>query len=106
MINFNKSQKRRQLLIEYLKRIHEKKNELKKKILSAIKTNKNQKTSTHVFSKSLYNGNGTTMFNKQQNRCLYTGRLKGFQKSTRSSRQTLKKFAVFGNVQNLKKKSW
>ena len=106
MINFNKSQKRRLLLVEYLKRTHEIKNELKKKILKTFLVNKNQQTKLNFLVTNLYNTNNSTMFNKQHNRCLYTGRVKGFQKKTRSSRQALKKFAVFGIVQNLKKKSW
>jgi ribosomal protein S14 len=105
MINFNKSQKRRLLLVEYLKRKHESKNELKKKILKTLEVNKNQQNTRFFYINSLYNEGNSITFNKQQNRCLYTGRIKGFQKKTRSSRQALKKFAVFGSVQNLKKKS-
>lgn len=104
MINFNKSQKRAEVLIEGLKRRREQKNEIKKKILKAIIKNQNQRLRS--FFKNLYKNCGKTTFNKQQNRCLYTGRIRGFQKKTWSSRQALKKFAVFGTVQNLKKKSW
>lgn len=106
MINFNKTQKRRQLLVEYAKRCQEKNFEIKKHILKALTANKNQKTKQTIFIKNLHKDGGCTMFNKQQNRCLYTGRIRGFQKSVRASRQALKKFAVFGDIQNLKKKSW
>jgi ribosomal protein S14 len=106
MINFNKSQKRRLLLVEHAKRCQEKNFEKKNCILKALIANKNQKTKQTIYIKSIYKDGGTTSFNKQQNRCLYTGRIRGFQKSLRASRQALKKFAVFGNIQNLKKKSW
>lgn len=106
MINFNKTQKRQEILFEYLKRQKMKKIELKKKILKAIELNKNQASKIKLLTRINVKNPGRINFNKQQNRCLFTGRIKGFQKKTSSSRQTLKILTVWGSVQNLKKKTW
>lgn len=106
MINFNNNQKRKQLLFEYLKRLKQKKNELKKIIIQTTYKNKNQKTKKKLALSNLLSIKHTVSYNLQQNRCLFTGRIKGFQKNIWTSRQTLKKFLVLGDIQNLKKKSW
>lgn len=106
MINFNKNQKRELILIEYFKRLKCKKSELKKKILQTIFKNKNQKTKYKIAAQQMLCEKHTTSFNIQQNRCLFTGRIKGFHKNLWASRQSFKKLMILGDVQNLKKKSW
>lgn len=105
-MNFNKTQKRRELLFEQLKRKHELKVELKWKICNSLITNKNQKKSKIFFLKNFFIKKLKTSYNKQQNRCLFTGRIRGFQQITLSSRHMLKYFSIRGKVQNLYKKSW
>jgi ribosomal protein S14 len=94
MINFNKTQKRQEILLEYLKRQKMKNFEIKKIILKAVELNKNQTTKIKLLTRLNFKNPGRINFNKQQNRCLFTGRVKGFQKKTASSRQTLKILTV------------
>lgn len=81
MINFNKNQKRELILVEYFKRLKCKKSELKKKILQAIFKNKNQKTKYKLATQQILRVKHNISFNTQQNRCLFTGRIKGFHKN-------------------------
>lgn len=105
-MNFNKTQKRRELLFEQLKRKRQLKMELKLKIWNCLTKNKNQKKKKIFFLKNFFIQKLKTTTNKQQNRCLFTGRIKGFQKIILSSRHMLKYFSIRGKVQNLIKKSW
>lgn len=105
-MNFNKTQKRRELLFEQLKRKRQLKTELKWKIWYSLIKNKNQKKKKVFFIKNFFIKSLKTTNNKQQNRCLFTGRIRGFQKLTLSSRHILKYFSIRGKVQNLIKKSW
>jgi len=105
MMNFNNTQKRRGLLFEWLKRKNENKNETKKKILSSLNRNKNQEIKKTFFLKNFFFKKLKTSISRQQNRCLFTGRIKGFQQSLWCSRHMLKHLASLGKVQNMKKKS-
>lgn len=106
-MDFNKTQKRRQLTIESLNRQKQVFLEIKKKIIKSLKKNKNQ-TPAQLYYTYNFLTIKTTKFiqNKHQNRCLFTGRIKSFNKIFLVSRHTIKKFATYGYLQNLKKKTW
>lgn len=105
-MNFNKTQKRQKLLFEWLKRKNELKNELNLKILNSLAKNKNQQQKKIFFLKNFFFKKLNTSHNKQQNRCLFTGRIRGFQKTISASRHMLKYYGIRGKLQNFLKKSW
>ncbi len=105
-MNFNKTQKRRELLFESLKRKQKIKTELNLKILKSFIKNKNQQIKKKFFFKNFFFQKLNISYNKQQNRCLFTGRIRGFQKIICGSRHMLKYYSIRGKLQNLYKKSW
>jgi len=106
-MQFNKTQKRKQIQAESLNRQQQAFLEIKNKIIKSLKKNKNQKIARLYYTNNFLTPETTKyIHNKQQNRCLFTGRVKSFNKTFSASRHTIKKLAVYGWAQNLKKKTW
>ncbi len=96
-MHFNKTQKRRQILAESLSRQNQAFLEIKNKVIKSLKKNKNQKLERLFYNQNfLFPKTNKFIHNKQQNRCLFTGRIKGFNQVLSASRHTVKKLAVYG----------
>lgn len=93
----------RRINIEFVKRKLNKKYDIKQKITKTFKKNQNQlsikKLFLNTFLKKKYLKYHAT---KQANFCLITGRFKAYQKNYGLSRHTLKKFGLYGELQNTK----
>jgi ribosomal protein S14 len=79
----------------------------KTRLVRAIMSNQNQPRLGRTYLGSLL-GPGSKRLGptKFQNRCMLTGRIKGYQRLASVSRQGLKRLAVLGRLQNVTTRSW